>query len=148
VNDAPETCDIPVWNTGYRDRCDMRLDNGECPRHGRRGGGFTRALVEDYFRLKGQPGPAQRDPWYQYEVTLLTDMLSRLEVILDDEGVDRGTARRVIRCMLYGAPSPAAAEQRMRQEQEMIKLLNERPPTVHVKDIDKSVLADLGLPPR
>ena len=149
MSDNPESCDIPVWHNGYRDRCDMQLAGGECPRHGlRRGGGAARDLIEDYFRRKGQRGPGTRDTFYQYQVTFLTDLLCRLEVILDDEGVEGGTRRRAIRALLYGSPSEAEAQYRMEQEAEMARILNERPPSVHITGLDPSALAKLGLPPR
>jgi hypothetical protein len=92
-------------------------------------------IIEDYFQRKGQPRDSALDAAYQFEMTMLRDMLSRLEVILDDEGVGPDTRERVIRCMLYGSPSPAAAEMRMRQEQEMVDLLNRTSLTVHVDGI-------------
>lgn len=149
MSDQPESCDIPVWPAGYRERCDLHLADGECPRHGlRRGGGAARDLIQDYYRRKGQPHRSSRDGFYQYEVDQLTDLLCRLEVILDDEGVDGDTRRRVIQAMLYGSPSEAEAEYRVAQEQEMIKLLSERPLSMHVTGIDPSALAKLRLPPR
>ena len=84
-------------------------------------------LVEEYFERKGQPRASALDAAYQFEMTVLRDMLSRLEVILEDEGVSRETIERVIRCMLYGSPSLADAELRMQQDAEMVKLLSERP---------------------
>jgi hypothetical protein len=149
VSDQPESCDIPVWPAGYRERCDLHLSDGECPRHGlRRGGGAARDLIQDYYRRKGQPGRGTRDGFYQYEVAQLTDLLCRLEVILDDEGVDGDTRRRVIRAMLYASPSEAEAEYRMTQEREMIEMLKERPLSMHVTGLDPSALAKLGLPPQ
>ena len=106
---------------------------------------YAGRLVEEYFERKGQPHASALDAAYQFEMTVLRDMLSRLEVILSDEGVDRATTLRVIRCMLYGAPSPAAAELRMRQDAEMVKVLSERPPVPFILPAD--VAAKLGLPP-
>lgn len=109
--------------------------------------GYAAEIVRDYFRRTGQPADQGLDACYQYETTVLRDMLSRLEVILDDEGVPREVAMRVIRCMVYGAPSPAAAEERMRREAEMVKLLNERPAApLHLPDPDDSLAKRLGLP--
>ena len=109
---------------------------------------YSHHLVESYFQRTGQPRDGQRDAAYQYEWTILRDMLSRLEVILDDEGVPRETAERVLRCLLYGSPSPAAAEQRMRQEAEMIKLLREQPVSMHVPLDAATAGTLLGKPPR
>jgi hypothetical protein len=99
--------------------------------------------VTDYFRRRNVPPDSHLDGLYQYEITLLRDMLDRLEVILDDEGVPREIATRVIRCMLYGSPSPAAAEERMRREAEVVKMMNERPAF-----LTADVAASLGLPHR
>jgi len=101
-------------------------------------------IVRDYFRRAGQPGDQSLDACYQYEMTILRDMLSRLEVILGDEGVPRDVAARVIRCMLYGSPSPATAEERMRREAETVKMLNERPPIPFEMPAD--LAAKLGPP--
>lgn len=97
------------------------------------------SLVENYFRRTGRPGDQALDAAYQFEVAVLRDMLDRLEAILDDEGVPRDVVMRVLRCLLYGAPSPAAAEMRMQQqEQEMVKLMERLPVS----------LDGLGLPPK
>lgn len=85
--------------------------------------GYAHDLVTDYFRRRNVPPDSGFDGLYQYEMTLLRDMLDRLEVILDDENVPREIAVRVIRCLLYGSPSPAAAEERMRRDAEMVKLM-------------------------
>jgi len=103
---------------------------------------YAHQIVTDYFRRRNVPADSGLDGLYQYEMTLLRDMLDRLEVILDDEGVPRDIAQRVIRCMLYGSPSPAAAEERIRRENEVAKLLNEQPAF-----LTADVAASLGLPP-
>jgi hypothetical protein len=104
----------------------------------------TRAhhIIEDYFRRTGQPRGSSLDGVYQYELAVLREMLTRLETILEDEGVARETVERVIRCMLYGAPSPADAELRMRQQERMAEMLQRMPPM----PIDVSGL--LGMPPK
>ena len=103
--------------------------------------GYADQIVADHFQRTGQPRAGAFDGAYQYQVTVLRDLLTRLEVILDDEGVPRDTAKRVIRCMLYGMPSQADAELRMRQTEEMTKLLMEQaPPPIP--------LTGLGLPPQ
>ena len=108
--------------------------------------GVAHQVVADYFRRRDVPPDTSLDGLYQYEITLLRDMLDRLEVILDDEGVPREIAVRVIRCMLYGSPSPAAAEERMRRDAEMVKLLSERPPApIH---LPADMAAKPGMPPR
>jgi hypothetical protein len=37
---------------------------------------------------------------YQYETAVMIEMLDRLEAILDDEGVPREIALRLIRCII------------------------------------------------
>lgn len=104
--------------------------------------GYAREIVADYFRRRNVPPDSHLDGLYQYEITILRDMLDRLEIILADEGVSREVGERVVRCMLYGSPSPAAAEERMRREREMVKLLERLPP------LPANVPAGLGLPPK
>jgi hypothetical protein len=106
---------------------------------------YAHQIITDYFRRRDVPPDSSLDGLYQYEMTVLRDMLSRLEVILDDEGVDREVAQRVIRCMLYGSPSPAAAEERIRRDAETAKLLSGRPPIPFVMPAD--VAARIGLAP-
>ena len=102
---------------------------------------YAHEAVRAYFARTSRPGDQALDAAYQFEMAVLRDMLDRLEVILDDEGVDRATAMRVIRCMLYGSPSPAAAELRIQQERRMVNLLEHIPPV----PVDVSGL--LGMPP-
>lgn len=109
---------------------------------------YARQLVEDYFRRRDIPPDSGLDGLYQYEITLLRDMLDRLEVILDDEGVPREVAVRVIRCMLYGSPSPAAAQERMRRDAELADRLSREPATVYVKpERFADLAARLRMPP-
>ena len=89
---------------------------------------YVAEAIRSYSERTGRPGDDALDAAYMYEWAVLRDMLSRLEVILDDEGVPREIAVRVIRAMLYGSPPPAAAEQRMRREAETAQMLAERPP--------------------
>jgi hypothetical protein len=96
---------------------------------------YADGIIEDYFRRAGHPHDQAMDATWQFERALLRDMLTRLEVILEDEGVDRTTAGRVIRCMLYGSPSPAAAEMRMREAERTMDLLRRLPP-VPIEIID------------
>lgn len=105
---------------------------------------YTGDLVESYQRRSGQPRDSQRDAPYSYQWSVLRDMMARLEVILDDEGVPREAACRVLRCLLYGAPSAADAEQRMEREREMIDLMARVPPA----PLNFPGAADIGMPPR
>lgn len=106
--------------------------------------GYAADLIASYYRRTGQPNDQALDSYYEYEMSVLREMLSRLEVILADEGVNRATAERVIRCMLYGSPSRSAAETRMRMDAEMVKLLKDGPVTVSVPF---GARRDSGLPP-
>lgn len=101
-------------------------------------------LVESYQRRTGQPRDNDRDAFYAYEWSVLRDMLARLEVILDDEGVPRETAERVLRCLIYGSPSAADADRRMERDAEMVNLMARVPPA----PIAFPGAADIGLPPR
>jgi hypothetical protein len=65
-----------------------------------------------------------QDASYRWQVDLLWETLSRLETILQDEGVPPEITERVIRGMLYGSPSPADAEQRLAMVKEMTDLMN------------------------
>jgi hypothetical protein len=61
-------------------------------------------------------------------MTLTREWLDRLEAVLDDEGVPHDTAYRVVRCMLYGAPTQAAAEVRSWQESARMELVKTHAP--------------------
>jgi hypothetical protein len=99
-------------------------------------------IIEDYFRRTGRPRDGALDAPYMYEMAVLRDLLGRLEVILEEEGVPPETVTRVIRCMIYGAPSPADAVLRMRQQERTVEMLSRMPPA----PMDVSGL--LGMPPR
>ena len=103
---------------------------------------FSGHLVESYQQRTGQPRDRHRDAAYSYQWAVLRDMLARLEVILDDEGVPRETAERVLRCLLYGSPSVVDADDRMERDAELKKLLTEQP-SPHVNEIRDLI----GLPP-
>lgn len=64
-----------------------------------------------------------RDAAYRYQADILKDQLRRLEVILEDEGVDDQKRERILRSMLYGVPSAADAAQRMRDQTDRARLL-------------------------
>jgi hypothetical protein len=110
--------------------------------------GFAAETVRDYFRRTGAAGDRDLDGCYSYQMAVLRDMLARLELILDDEGVPRETAQRVIRCMVYGAPSAADAEERMRREALAVEMLKRTTTPIHVSGIHPDALAKLGFPPR
>jgi hypothetical protein len=105
------------------------------------GMGYASALIESYFGRLGHPSSSAMDAVWQFEQTMLRDMLSRLEIILEDEDVDRATAERVLRCLLYGSPSPAVAELRMRESERTMDLLQRLPP------VPLHSPMEMGLPP-
>lgn len=86
---------------------------------------YASHAVESYLRRIGITSPP--DAAWQYQVTALREMLGRLEIALDDEGVDRQVTERVIRCMLHGTPSLADAELRHQQEERIRELLEQAP---------------------
>lgn len=89
---------------------------------------YAGQIMEDYFRRTGRPGAMALDAAYQYQTTVLRDLLERLEVILDDEHVPEVVIQRVLRCMLYGSPSVADAELRVEQAKQIQDLLARVPP--------------------
>ena len=89
---------------------------------------YASHLMEDYFRRTGRPGAMALDAAYQYQTTVLRDLLERLEVILDDEHVPVVVIQRVLRCMLYGSPSVVDAELRMQQAEQITQLAARVPP--------------------
>lgn len=105
-------------------------------------------LVEDYLHRTGKPRDTELDAWYSHQWALLRDMLGRLEVILEDEHVPHEVTVRVLRCLLYGSPSPADAELRMETDERVKEAFTQKPPVIHVDGIHPDALARLGLPPR
>lgn len=98
-------------------------------------------ILDGYYRRTGQPRDNERDAVFAYERTMLRNLMTRLEVILEDEGVDQDTADRVMRCLVYGSADPDEAERRMRQHDEMVRLMTSQPPS----PLDVAGL--LGMPP-
>ena len=83
---------------------------------------YAGQIMKDYFRRTGRPGAMGLDAAYQYQVSVLRDMMVRLEVILDDNDVPHEITTRVLRQLLYGAPSVADAELRMDQDKKLIDI--------------------------
>jgi hypothetical protein len=82
--------------------------------------GMADALIEDWHRRYGTPGPP-KDVWMQAQVELLRNLLRRTEMILEDNEVPRVVIRTVIRELIYGGyPNPAEAEIRV-QYQDMTR---------------------------
>jgi hypothetical protein len=84
-------------------------------------------LWQSYTRRMGISSTAYRDGAYNYSLNMLRDLLRRLEVILEDENVAPETAARILRCLLYGAPSAADAEERIHMQEEIVKAMQQTP---------------------
>lgn len=59
-------------------------------------------------------------------------MVTRLAVILEDEGISDETATRIVRSLLYGAPTEAEAELRMQQEKRLMEVAMNQPTTEYL----------------
>lgn len=90
-------------------------------------------LIEDFRRRSGLSDPIVKDAAFSYQWHALSETLRRLDVILEDEGIPRSKIDKIIRYMLYGAPSEAEADLR-----------------VELMDGTKLLLAEqtVGMPPR
>lgn len=99
------------------------------------------ALWESYLNRIGGLEMYQRDAAYRFQFDVLLGMVKHLEVVLDDEGIAPGQADRILRCVLYGAPTVADAEQRVRDYERMVEIARKLPPDI------SSVLEQLDLPP-
>jgi hypothetical protein len=75
----------------------------------------ARHLAEEYYRRTMHPGPHNDDPWYHAHMVLLRDILTHLEVVLEDEEIPPGKVTRILRSLLYGSPHPADAVIRQQQ---------------------------------
>lgn len=95
---------------------------------------FAVSAIHEWERRTRRPGPQHNDPWYQYQKDALRDLLIRLEAVLEDEEVPEETARRVIRCMLYGSPHASDAVLRVHQQEQIAQVLQNRPTSVLVRD--------------
>lgn len=91
-------------------------------------------LFRSYARRMGLALTAHQDGQFDYSLNVLREILQRLEVILEDEGVEPEKATRILRCLLYGAPSEADAEERIRTHQEMVKLMQAAPIRFLIKE--------------
>ena len=90
-------------------------------------------LFERYMKRTGHWNRPV-DGVLQFQHTYILDVLRRLEVILDDEGVSPETATRVMRGVLYGAPGEAEAELRIQQQEAMIREMSKQSPPRLVRD--------------
>lgn len=94
-------------------------------------------LTQLHFQRLGLPNEALlNDPTYRAQMEWLRDMVRRLGIVLEDEGIPDETAERIVRGVLYGAPTEEAAKQRMRQQEERRRFLMEMD-IVRASDLDK-----------
>lgn len=109
---------------------------------------MARNMLETYFQRTGQPHDSELDAAFSLERNWLRETLDRLEVVLQDEHVPSEIIQRVIRCMIYGAPSVAEAELRIEMQDGWEKTLAQKPPVVHITGLDPDAIKALGLPPK
>jgi hypothetical protein len=62
---------------------------------------------------------------FRFQCDVLRDMLRHLAVVLQDERLPAEQADRILRYVMYGAPSLAAAEENRRLQGELVKKLAE-----------------------
>lgn len=84
-------------------------------------------IADNYFN-RTRDHTDQLDAAYQFQWTVLRDILARLEVILDDKGIPPAVAEDILRSLVYGAPSPAEAQLRMQQMETIKDLAAQVPP--------------------
>lgn len=89
---------------------------------------LAQQIADNYFNRTRDQADGQLDAAYQFQWTLLRDILARLEVILDDKGIPGQVAEDILRSLVYGAPSPAEAQLRMQQMQTIMDLAAQVPP--------------------
>jgi hypothetical protein len=71
--------------------------------------GIAQELTAQYLARAGQAGMRADSAIYRFQLAALRETLTRLEIVMEDEGLPAGMVERVIRAMLYGSPSPAVA---------------------------------------
>ena len=103
-------------------------------------------VINAYLSDKGLPRDLELDAAYQLELGVIRSLLGILEASLREEGIDRETALRVTRRMLYGTPDPDAdlARWRMRKHEEALAEAMLRPVDPAVV---REMMAGIGLPP-
>lgn len=79
-------------------------------------------MWEDYLRRTGAVEMYQREARHHFQLDLMRDLMIRLEVILEDEEIAPEKRERILRSVIYGAPTVAEAEQRIRDNEEKLRL--------------------------
>jgi hypothetical protein len=82
--------------------------------------------------MPGSEKAATADPFHHHMTRWLDQMLHLVDVVLEDERIDRDIRTRVVRGILYGSPNPAEAEMRMAQQKQVARVLENRPPSLVV----------------
>jgi hypothetical protein len=94
-------------------------------------------LIEDFRRRSGLPDPVVKDAAYSYQWHSLTETIRALDMHLEDhqgETITPALRDRIVREMLYGAPSEAEADLRI-EMMDGTKLL-----------LEEQVLPKVGIP--
>ncbi|MEV6258062.1 hypothetical protein AB0L97_32885 [Nocardia sp. NPDC051911] len=68
-----------------------------------------------FVRLGPSTAAAREDATYNAQIRFMRNVVHRLGIVLEDEGIPDKTAERIVRGVLYGAPTEEAAELRMAQ---------------------------------
>ncbi|AHH20814.1 hypothetical protein NONO_c60380 [Nocardia nova SH22a] len=78
-----------------------------------------------FERLKVPADALNGDNTYHVQIHWLRDITRRLGIILEDESIPDEVAERIVRGVLYGAPTDEAARLRMRQQDDRMRWLRE-----------------------
>jgi hypothetical protein len=89
----------------------------------------AKEMWESYLRRTGGVEMYTQEPGYRLQYDWMRDLLTHLEVILEDEEIAPEKRERILRSVIYGAPTVAEAEQRLRQQKEALeRAMTEMPP--------------------
>jgi len=98
----------------------------------------AREMLEKYLRQIGISGT--KDPAQHFQLTLLRQMTSHLEAVLEEEGISPEQRHRILQAVIYGGvPTVAEAEVRENLSGELRRRISETP----VVRLDQT-LSDLG----
>lgn len=84
----------------------------------------ARELAGKYLHRMGHTYRTSLDASGQWQLLWLKETVTRLAVILEDEGVSDETAARVVRSLLYGAPTESEAALRMQKDDQLIQAMS------------------------
>ncbi|MER5649687.1 hypothetical protein [Streptosporangium sp. NPDC002524] len=80
----------------------------------------ARQIWESYLRRTGAAEMYGREPVYFQQLNQIRDLMTRLEVILEDEEIAPEQRERILRSVVYGTPTVAEAEQRLNERNERL----------------------------